>query len=160
MIIFKNFSQYERGILYSQLADAYSFDRRWHSNFERDWKEYDEFFYDNLKFTDKCGFIMELGGEPIGHISWDPRNLPEYVIIGHNCILTAYKGRGYGKILLSEAIKRIKEYENIRKIIVTTNESLISAQKNYEGAGFLKVRERINNETPFFGCYMDYEIKI
>jgi hypothetical protein len=45
-----------------------------------------------------------LDGEPIGHISWDPRNLPEYVAIGYNCIASKYKGNGYGKRQLQEAI--------------------------------------------------------
>jgi hypothetical protein len=30
----------------------------------------------------------------IDHISWDPRQRPDYVEIGHNCILTKYKRKG------------------------------------------------------------------
>lgn len=53
---------------------------------------------------------MVLDGEPIGHILWDPRNIPEYVEIGHNCIITKYKGNGFGKRQLQEAVDRIQQY--------------------------------------------------
>ncbi len=59
---------------------------------------------------------------------------------------------------MQEAIRRIKEYDDLKKIIVTTNEITFSAQKNYESVGFIKVKKRVNNETPFLGDYIDYEI--
>lgn len=71
--------------------------------------------------------------------------------------MTEYKGKGYGKIQLQEAIRRIKEY-GVKKIIVTTNEITLSAQKNYESVGFVKIGERRNNETVFAGNYIDYEL--
>lgn len=85
-------------------------------------------------------------------------NRSDYVEIGHNCILTKYKGNGYGKLQLQEAIRRIKEYEGLKKIIVTTNEITLPAQKKYESVGFKKIDEMVNNETPFSGNYIDYEI--
>ena len=109
--------------------------------------------------ADKFGFITVVDGIAVGHISWDPRNKPNEVTIGHNCILSSFKGRGYGKLQLEEAINRIKEYD-IKKIVVTTNEILLPAQKNYESVGFIKVAERKNTETPFAGNYIDYEMTI
>lgn len=41
-------------------------------------------------------------GKPIGFVSWNPTNLPESTEIGHNCILTKYKGNGYGKRQMRE----------------------------------------------------------
>lgn len=140
------------------MLDAYSFDSKWKKLFEKDWKEYDDFFYENLEITNQCGFIITGDGIPIGHISWDLRNLPDHVRIGHNCILTKYKGNGYGHILLKEAIKRIKTYKNIHKIIVTTNEELVSAQHNYESVGFQLKEKRKNTECAFLGDYIDYEM--
>lgn len=160
MIKFEKISEFPKGTLYNQLVDAYSFNDNCKETWDNMWKEYDKFFYDNLeKIGDKYCFITLLDGIPIGHISWDPRNRPDYVIIGHNCILTKYKGMGYGKIQLLEAIRRIKEYD-VKKIIVTTNEITFSAQKNYESVGFKKIRERKNLETPFAGNYIDYEIEL
>ena len=67
-----------------------------------DYKEYDDYFYDHLDIADKYCFVTVLDGEPIGHISWDPRHKPDYVEIGHNCIITKYKGKGYGYFQLEE----------------------------------------------------------
>lgn len=157
-IKYREFKEFKRGILYNQLVDGYSFDSKWQEEFNQEWYEYDNFFYDNLGFTNDCGFITVLDGEPIGHISWDPRNLPEYIEIGNNCIVTKHKGKGYGSIQLTEALKRIKRHQNIKRIIVTTNENLIPARHNYERAGFKCKQKRVNNETPFSGKYIDYEI--
>lgn len=160
MIEFKKPSEFPKGTLYNQLVDAYSFNDECKKIWDASWKEYDNYFYDNLDIADKYCLITVLDGEPIGHISWDPRHKPDYVEVGHNCILTKYKGEGYGHIQLEEVIRRIKEYENLRKIIVTTNEIFVPAQRNYESVGFKKVNVRENNETPFSGKYIDYELVI
>ena len=59
---------------------------------------------------------------------------------------------------MKEAIKRIKTYKNIHKIIVTTNEELVSAQHNYESVGFQLKEKRKNTECAFLGDYIDYEM--
>ncbi len=158
---FKEFKELERGLLYHQLVDAYSFNEHCRENWENNWLEYDTYFFDNLKYTNSCGFVLVLNGNPIGHISWDPRKHPEYVVIGHNCIITKYKGNGYGHILLLEAINRIKNsYKDLKKIIVTTNEIMVAAQRNYESVGFILKGKRKNKDAPFAGDYIDYELKL
>lgn len=158
MIEFKKITEFPRGTLYNQLVDAYSFNKECKKAWDISWKEYDNYFYDNLDIVDKYCFITVLDGEPIGHISWDPRHRPNYVEIGHNCIVTEYKNKGYGHLQLEEAIRRIREYDNLKKIIVSTNELMVPAMKNYESIGFVKVGERENKETPFSGKYLDYEM--
>ncbi len=111
-LCFEKISNFNRGTLYRLLADAYSFDSRWQSLYEENWKTFDSFFFDHLNIADRCGFITTCDHIPIGHISWDPRNQPDTVILGHNCISTAYKGYGYGKMQLQEALRRIRMYKN------------------------------------------------
>lgn len=158
MIEFRKITEFPRGTLYNQLVDAYSFNDECKKTWDTFWKEYDNFFYNNVNIANKCGFITVLDGKPIGHISWNPKNRPSYVEIGHNCIVSKYKGKGYGHVQLEEAIRRIKEYDNLDKIIVTTNKIFVPAQRNYESVGFVKVRERENSETPFSSKYIDYEL--
>ena len=158
MIEFRKISEFPRGTLYRQLKDAYSFDENCQKAWDGMWKEFDDFFCDNVQsIADLYGFVTAVDGVPVGHISWDPRNRPDSVTIGHNCILTQYKGRGYGKLQLQEAVRRIREY-GVGKIVVTTNELTFAAQKNYESVGFIKVAERANPDTPFAGRYIDYEM--
>lgn len=93
-------------------------------------------------------------------MSWDPRNRPEFVEIGHNCIMTKYKGNGYGKRQLQEALNRIRKYPGLQKIKVWTNSNLI-AYHNYESVGFkLHERRENNDEASFSGDYMYYEIEL
>ena len=158
-IEFRSLSEFPKGTLKKQLIDAYSFDEKWQNLFEGDWQAYDDFFYDNEKVLVNCGFMTCLCGKPIGHISWDPRNAPGFVIIGHNCILTEYKGKGYGKRQLQEAVRRIIESKHPKKIIVSTNDRLI-AKYNYESVGFgLVKREKNTDESAFSGDYLFYEMK-
>ncbi|MEG0741095.1 MAG: GNAT family N-acetyltransferase [Clostridia bacterium] len=156
---FKKISDFDRGILHRLLADAYSFDERCGECWEPDWRDFDNFFFDHITIADQCGLITTLNDEPIGHISWDPRHAPEYIEIGHNCIATKYKGNGYGKIQLSEALHRIQQYEGLKKIVVTTNGLMIPAQRNYESVGFKLVQRRKNvGIAAFSGETIDYEI--
>jgi len=92
MIEFKKISEFLKGTLYNQLIDAYSFNDNCQKFWDSMWKEYDDFFYSNLdSIADKYGFITVVDGIAVGHISWDPRNRPNYVSIGHNCILSDFK---------------------------------------------------------------------
>ena len=94
-IEFNKVSEFNRGTIFELLADAYSFDYRCAQRWSSDWKEFDNFFFDNLQIADKYGFITTLNNEAIGMISWDPRNIPDYIEIGHNCIVSKYKNNGY-----------------------------------------------------------------
>lgn len=158
-IKFEKIGKYPKGTLYSQLKDTYSFNKNYEKYWNQMWKDYDNFFYDNPNISNKYGFVTVVNGEAVGHITWDPRHRPQYVEIGHNCIITKYKGKKYGKIQLQEALRRIKEYD-VEKIIVTTDEITIAAQKNYESVGFVKVNTRDNEKTLFTGKYFDYELRL
>lgn len=157
-IEFKKISTFNRGILLNLLKDAYSFDKKYEDRDSQQWQAFDDFFFDNISIADKYGFITTLNDEPIGFVSWDPRKRPKYVEIGHNCIATKYKGNGYGNMQMSEAVSRIKKYDSLEKIIVTTDEALISAQKMYENAGFILKDKRQNNDR--YNDNIDYEIKL
>ena len=140
-IKFHKLSDFERIKFSDLLADAYSFNKSSVDvNIER-WRENDNFFYDyvGLKKADTCCIITTLNDEIIGFICWDPRNLPEYAIIGDNCIVTKHKGKGFGKLQLQEAVNRIIQNGG-KKIYVTTNEGLFPATKMYESVGFNKMK--------------------
>ncbi|OPA79081.1 GNAT family N-acetyltransferase [Paenibacillus selenitireducens] len=155
-IEFKKVSDFNRGILFELLTDAYSFDCRYKQSCNSDWQDFENFFFDNLQIADKYGFITTLNDEAIGFVFWDPRNMPEYAEIGHNCIASKQKGNGYGKIQLQEAVNRITRNE-VEKIIVSTNDDLIPAQRTYESVGFTIYQKRKNhNIADGVGEHIDY----
>ena len=132
---FQKITLFPRGTLAALLRDAYSFDSRWEVAYGGSWREFDAFFFDHPEIADRCGFFSVLDGVPIGFVSWDPRRLPESVEIGHNCIRSGWKGRGFGTRQMQEAIRRIS-VARPRKIFVVTSAPLLPAQRMYERAGF------------------------
>ncbi|MCL2620270.1 MAG: GNAT family N-acetyltransferase [Defluviitaleaceae bacterium] len=138
-IKFNKLSNFNQGILYQLLADAYSFDGKYEATYKEKWLADENFFFDNLtNIGDKYCFVTTLGDEAIGFLAWDPRNLPEYAIIGDNCIIPKYKGKGYGKLQLQEAISRITK-NDVKEIFVSTDNDFIPAQRMYESVGFTRL---------------------
>lgn len=159
-IEYKKITDFPRGTLLNLLKDGYSFEPRFERDFIQQWQEFDDFFYDNPKIAEKYGFMTTIDGKPIGFVTWDPRKLPELVEVGHNCISSKYKGNGYGKRQMKEAIDRIIK-QGAKKVRVFTNEILIPAQHTYESAGFKSVNksdEPVNEE--YAGKRIHYEIII
>lgn len=116
---FKKVSNFKRGILFNLLSDAYSYDTRWKYYCETNWKEFDNFFFDNLQIADTYGFITTLNNEALNRI------LPN----------------------------------DVNKVIVTTNEQLVPAQRMYESVGFQFCQRRTNsNNAEVAGEHIDYEI--
>ena len=153
-IEFRKITGFPRGTLSDMLADAYSSDPRWAAENSGDWKAFDDFFFDHPEIAEKYGFVTVVDGESAGFVTWDPRRRPEYEEIGYNCILCRYQRRGYGTLQLQEAVRRILP-DRPKKIIVTTNASLVPAQKMYERVGFRKVSERPSSS--FAGASIEYE---
>lgn len=137
-IRFNKISDFSRGILFDLLQQSYSFDEKWKKNFKEKWRENDDFFFDNLHIADKYAFVTTLDDEAIGFAVYDPRNMPQYAVIGDNCIIPKHKGKGYGILQLQELISRITQ-NNVNKIFVSTNFDLIPAQRMYERVGFVKL---------------------
>lgn len=159
-IAFQKISSFHRGMLNELLTDAYAFDGRFQEACAANWREFDDFFFDNARIADSCGFITTLNDEAIGFVSWDPRNMPMYAEVGHNCIASRQKAHGYGKMQLQEALKRISSGD-VRKIIVSTKEILIPAQRMYESVGFtLTRRTKPTKLTEFAGDNIHYELDI
>ncbi|MEK4852935.1 GNAT family N-acetyltransferase [Paenibacillus sp. FSL H7-0756] len=159
-IEFSKISLFERGTLLELLQDAYSFDGRYEQSCLEDWQEFDNFFFDNLQIADKYGFMTMLHGKVIGFVSWDPRQLPQCAEIGHNCIATAHKGKGYSTLQLQEAVHRILRNE-VQHILVTTNGDLIPAQRMYERAGFILQGKRdMGPGSVLKGEHWDYVYKV
>ena len=152
---FEKVSNFQRGTLFALLSDAYSFDPRYARCWSADWRAFDDFFFDHLQIADRCGIVTTLSGNAIGFASWDPRKKPMYVEIGHNCIVTAHKGKGYGTLQMREAVRRMAQ-EGAREILVTTNAAFLPASNMYRGVGMRECGRRKNEgKAAFAGDFID-----
>ena len=65
---------------------------------------------------------------------------------------------GLAQTRKEKAIRRIRTYEGLKRIIVCTNSNLI-APKNYESVGFVLYDRKPNeSESAFTGDYLYYEM--
>lgn len=156
-IEFRNITEFPRGTLAALLRDGYSFEPQFERGWSRQWQEFDDFFYDNPRIAESCGFMTVLAGEPVGFVTWNPTNMPESIEVGHNCISTKHKGKGYGRCQMREAVRRIAARQP-KKILVCTNEICVPAQHTYESAGFQFVERSGEPVSPYAGERIHYEI--
>jgi len=156
----RRFSEYGAGTLHKLLIDAYSKASELIERYNEEWKSFDSFVYDNLAFMDECGFITIKDDNVIGFMSWDPRNLPDSVEMGHNCIIKAYQGFGKGKKQLLLSIDKIKNLKPKRIIAKTgNNDFFIPAQRMYLSAGF-KCTKSIKRNDDLVAEAIEYELEI
>jgi GNAT superfamily N-acetyltransferase len=124
------------GLSYAELVES---DSLWIPEREK-WEEFDRDVFDHPDTVGACVFLTKVGGRIAGFGSWDPRPAPEYVIIGHNCILPEFRGRGLGRKQIEEILRRFRGL-GARTAIVSTNDSpfFIPAQCMYISCGFREV---------------------
>lgn len=137
-LCFHQLSDFDRGVLYRLLSDAYSFNPRYEEQNRERWLADEQFFFDQKEIGDRYCTITTLDDEPIGFVAWDPRNMPEYAIIGDNCIASKHKGKGYGREQLQAAVERMIQC-GAKRIYVSTDNELIPAQRMYERVGFQRL---------------------
>ena len=104
---------------------------------ETKWIEFDHNAFSNLGSTGACVFLSWHERQIIGFGSFDPRPRHKFGIIGHNCILSEFRGRGYGKQQIIEILKRFAGL-GIQTAKVTTHDNpfFIPAQRMYLSCGF------------------------
>ncbi|RLJ70638.1 ribosomal-protein-alanine N-acetyltransferase [Hydrogenivirga caldilitoris] len=90
----------------------------------------------NLSYSLK--FVLEVGGEIVGYaILW---LIKEEAFIMTFAIAPKYRGKGIGKLFLSELIDRLRESAKVIQLDV--RKSNLPAIKLYRSLGFKIVRER------------------
>lgn len=143
-LIFKPFTDHKPGTILILLKESYhelaKIKPEYFLEWEKDWLEYDHEIFQHPQTVGACGFISYLSTEMVGFGSYDPREYPTG-IIGHNCILPQYRGKGYGQQQIHEILKRFRKM-NFQKAIVSTNEHefFYPAQRMYLACGFKEMR--------------------
>lgn len=139
MIKTMKFSEAPEGTLSGLLVDFYAAFPEFVAANVAGWKAFDAFVYSRLSIMDQCGFLSLENEILIGFISWDPRNLPESIEIGHNGVIREYQGRGKGKEQLMSAMAMMSALKP-RKIMVKTGNIpfFLPARRMYESVGFAK----------------------
>ena len=157
-LAFTPISEHLPGTIFSLLRESYA--PLWNERMEANYRKVDQDTFENPDTIGACTFITCLNDEPIGFACYDPRPGPESAIIGHNCILPTYQGRGFGRQQIAEILRRLRERE-FHKVTVTTSDHpfFVPAQKLYLACRFREVRRF--NQTPDSECLtIEYQINL
>jgi len=132
-----------RGIVLRLLQESYNrlpqIDERLIAEWEDGWRGYDDDIFTYPDTIGATGFVTCHGETIVGFASWDPRQHP-VATIGHNCVLPAFRGNGYGRRQIEELLRRLMA-SGFRKARVTTGDhpGFIAAQQMYLSCGFREV---------------------
>jgi GNAT superfamily N-acetyltransferase len=141
---FKPMPGHERGAILRLLQESYNglaqIDRHSLSRWELDWRKFDDDIFNHPDTIGASGFVTYQGKTIIGFASWDPRKHPT-ATVGHNCILPAFRRRGYGKQQIEELLRRLKSL-GFTKARTTTGDhpGFLAAQRMYLACGFRETR--------------------
>lgn len=144
MINFTGFKHHPRGLLLELLNQSYGpyflYDPACRLPWKRDWREFDREVFDKPDMVGVCGFVTCFGNEIAGFASWDPRQHPDCGIIGHNCILPAFRGKSLGRQQIDEVLRNFRQ-QGFRQVRVTTGAHpfFTPAQRMYQACGFREV---------------------
>ncbi len=104
-----------------------------------DWRAYDTAVFEEPDTVGDCGFVTRLDGEVVGFASWNPLGWPDVGVIGHNCILPAQQGRGYGVLQIEEILRRFTKAGFEKASLHTDSHPFFApAQRMYERCGFVE----------------------
>lgn len=108
---------------------------------ETRWEQYDCEVFRQPDTVGACVFLTGLDGLIVGFASWDPRQGPRYGIVGHNCILPEFQGRGFGREQIREVLRRFQSL-GIQTARATTCDHpfFAPAHRMYQACGFREVR--------------------
>jgi GNAT superfamily N-acetyltransferase len=158
MLKFEPIRKFKHGLIFRLLSQ--SFAELINDELEEKIKQFDKEIFENPDTVGACVFVSTLNGQAIGMASWDPRQGPEIGIIGYNCILPEFGGRGFGKAQINEVLRRFKAMR-FKKAIVTTGDHpfFLKATKIYLACGFKETRRHSKSSDQRYGS-IDYEIEM
>ncbi|NTV31044.1 GNAT family N-acetyltransferase [candidate division WWE3 bacterium] len=148
-LTFKGIQSIQPGTLFTLLIDSYQRllmeDRQNAEKYVQQWHETDSISFTNPDTIGKYVVVSFIENEPIGFITYDPRNFPEYGIIGQNCIIPEYKGNGYGTQQLEYVLSLFSQAGCTSARVSTGSIDFFKpAQKMYQNAGFKLVDQKVN----------------
>ena len=143
-IEFKSPLDQKPGIIASLLGEAYedlvkNSPSLWVPE-QSNWKQYDRDVFSQPSSVGACIFLTWLDGHIVGFASWDPRQRPDFGIIGHNCVRPKFRDKGLGKRQIQEILQRFLEM-GIKTAKVSTNDHsfFVPAQHMYTACGFQEI---------------------
>ena len=127
---------------------------------ETRWEQYDRDVFEQPMTVGASVFLTRLDGVIVGFASWDPRQRPRLAIVGHNCILPEFRGRGLGREQMQEVLRRFKDMDIQTALVTTCDHPFFApAQHMYQACGFREIR-RISWDCDPGRTVIEYEKEV
>jgi GNAT superfamily N-acetyltransferase len=153
MLTWTPISLYRPGTLSDLVHKSYAilvqeYPEHWESESEK-WEDFDRQAFGHPGTIGKCVFVSYLGDKPVGLAAYDPRHELQYGLIGQNCILPEYRGRGFGKQQILEILRRFRERKTgAARVTTSAHPFFIPAKNMYQSLGFKETRRFIGGPDP------------
>lgn len=123
------------------------------------WAEFDRQVFENPDTIGRCVFVTCVDGEPVGLASFDPRQKP-VGIVGHNCIVPEFRGRGLGRAQIQEVLRQLRERGFARAVVSTGQQEFFApARRMYESCGFRETGRPAGGPNPAYEL-VEYELEM
>lgn len=130
---------------------------------EQEISHWEEFDADVFQFPDTvgaCAFLTWYDERLAGMGSYDNQQRPRFGIVGHNCILPEFRGKGFGKLQMNEILRRFTAMRILlAKVSTVDHRFFIPAQRMYLSCGFREVRRAPWDRNPELNI-IEYEKKL
>lgn len=114
-----------------------------------EWDEYDGQVFAHPDTVGACLFVTRVDGQIAGFGSWDPRGRPAYAVIGHNCILPDFRGRGWGRQQIQEILRRLHRLGvKMARVSTIGHTFFVPARRMCVACGFREVRRVVWDRDP------------
>lgn len=131
------------GLLERSYAEMISSDPKYWSQEKQTWTEFDKEVFRYPNSIGACMFLTVVDDQLVGFGSYDNRQMPEFGIVGHNCILPEFRGRGFGKQQIFEILNRFRSMGiKTAKVSTCSHPFFVPAQRMYISCGFIEVNRR------------------
>lgn len=123
-------------------------------------EQFDREVFEQPDTIGACVFLSWSEDQLIGFASYDPRQRPEFGIVGHNCVLPEFRGRGLGKQQIREIVRRFRAMETRLARASTGESSFFSpTQRMYTACGFQETGRRPWEGDPSQNV-IEYEMRL
>ena len=112
------------------------------------WKEHSSWYEKVLLDNCRKLYLGEEGGIPIGIVRFDKCDNKEYIFYVSINISPASRGKGFGKQLLNNGIRRLhKEVKNCKFIRAEVKKDNESSNKLFKSCGFIFIEDKSGLNT-------------
>jgi len=102
------------------------------------WEDHVQWFSTKVTDTHCEYFIIEIDSVPIAQIRFDASTEEEAYVISY-LIDKNWRGKGLGSLILTKGMQKLKELQNVKKIVGYVQNFNIASTKAFERAGFRKI---------------------